>query len=403
MGDTGNIKKLQINPDLFKVSGGSRKKKSTTDSNKPLRMKTTASTTSHNKTSKERKLLKYIREQQEKTYKKLFEEDSGSRKASNVDAAIDEILERPKTDVEESLAYLKNIVEEHENEKKEKHNMTVKNNSHINTDYYKRQLSPNSHANLTPSLQPAILPVIGQNMMNTIYVPPSNMLHPPVELSQRYHVPIQPKYGCLKNGSLPTYRQTMRNTPSIATNTPISLAGGVNTSTVSYPAPIVKPPIVTPPASSSQHFPLAINTFNTDSNKLAARRNEELKSRSENMQLKQFMDNSNSMKQTKYMRQKRTLRRTYYTGKSKKLPKITVLVSNKTIRKNVAEKAQKLRQTPMHDVKKYLMKNGLIKAGTSAPNDVLRKMYESAVMIGGEVHNHNSENLLHNYLYGEKE
>jgi hypothetical protein len=398
MGDNGNIKKLQINPDLFKVTGGTRKKKAATDENKPLRMKTTASATSHNKTSKERKLLRYIREQQEKTYKKLFEEETGSRKSSNVDAVIDDILEKPKTDVEESLAYLKNIVQEHENENKEKHNMTVKNHSHINTDYYKRQLSPNSPAIPASIVQPTVSPVYGQNMMNTIYVPPSNMLQPPVELSQRYHVPVQPKYGCLKNGNLPTYRQTMRNTPAITMNAPITPSSVINTTNVSYPAPVMTPPVISTPQS-----PLSINTFNMDSNKLAARRNEELKRRSENMQLKQFMENNNAMKQTQYMRQKRTLRRTYYTGKSKKLPKVTVLVSNKTIRKNVAEKAQKLRQTPMHDVKRYLMKNGLIKSGTTAPNDVLRKMYESAMMIGGEVHNHNSENLLHNYLYGDKE
>jgi hypothetical protein len=42
--------------------------------------------------------------------------------------------------------------------------------------------------------------------------------------------------------------------------------------------------------------------------------------------------------------------------------------------------------------------NGFIKVGSTSPDDVLRKIYESVNMIGGEVKNHNSENLLYNYL-----
>ena len=51
--------------------------------------------------------------------------------------------------------------------------------------------------------------------------------------------------------------------------------------------------------------------------------------------------------------------------------------------------------------KKYLIKNGFIKVGSVAPNDVMRKMYESAILVGGEIQNHNSENLLYNYLNAE--
>ena len=81
-------------------------------------------------------------------------------------------------------------------------------------------------------------------------------------------------------------------------------------------------------------------------------------------------------------------------------PKVGVLVSNKTIRKNVTTKAQLLKQVPMEEIKKYLIKHGFIKIGTTAPNDVLRKIYESAIMMGGEIQNYNSENLLYNYLNG---
>jgi hypothetical protein len=57
-----------------------------------------------------------------------------------------------------------------------------------------------------------------------------------------------------------------------------------------------------------------------------------------------------------------------------------------------------LRQIPIQEVRKYLIKKGFIKVGTTAPNDVLRKMYESVSLICGEVQNHNPENLLYNFM-----
>jgi alanyl-tRNA synthetase len=102
----------------------------------------------------------------------------------------------------------------------------------------------------------------------------------------------------------------------------------------------------------------------------------------------------------KKMKQKKTKRRTYKIGKSKVLPKVSVLVSNKTIRNNISTKKQLLKQVPIQEVKSYLMKRGFIKVGSTAPSDVLRKMYESAVMICGEVQNHNPDNLLYNYFNG---
>ena len=85
-------------------------------------------------------------------------------------------------------------------------------------------------------------------------------------------------------------------------------------------------------------------------------------------------------------------------GKSKVHPKVSVLVSNKTIRNQVNKKASDLKQTPISEVKKYLMQKGFIKVGSTAPHDVLRRMYESSQMIGGEITNYNSDNLLYNYL-----
>ena len=132
-------------------------------------------------------------------------------------------------------------------------------------------------------------------------------------------------------------------------------------------------------------------------------------------QIARNVDRINTMRQTAakiqelkpktqpiFNKQKRTIRRTHKIGKSKVFPRVSVLVSNKTLRNNISTKTQLLKQTPMQDVKTYLMKRGFIKVGSTAPNDVLRKMYESATLICGELQNHNPENLLHNFLNGHE-
>ena len=102
-----------------------------------------------------------------------------------------------------------------------------------------------------------------------------------------------------------------------------------------------------------------------------------------------------------FIKQKKTIKRTFQLGKSKIHPKVAVLISNKTVRNDISTKSQILKQMHISDIKKYLLKHGFIKVGSSAPNDVLRKMYESAIMICGEIQNHNPDNLLYNYLNDE--
>jgi hypothetical protein len=81
------------------------------------------------------------------------------------------------------------------------------------------------------------------------------------------------------------------------------------------------------------------------------------------------------------------------------MPKVSVLVSNKTIRNNISTKTQLIKQVPILEIRRYLIKHGFIRVGSTTPNDVLRKMYESAMLICGEIQNHNPDNLLYNFLH----
>jgi len=360
-------KNIKINVADFNVT---RKKKDKIPKEKGIKVKSDVNKPKPD-TLKKRTLLKLIRQQQEERYNKLF--GTNNSPTTPVKQPVIPEMAEMKNEVDKAKEYLNNLKEKKENAHKA-HNATIKHHPIIQT--MSMPIQPNIPAIIqpTPIIQKPVEPVINMN---------SNLIAPVSVFS------AAPKYGCLKNGNLPTYRHFMRTSK----NQPIIQIGSSLPSSAlsNLPKNTASNPVTTAPKQLEKNDVISTNIIET-------KMNEGLKRMAE---LKQSTEILNKLKKTyrpKRNLQKKTIRRTYKIGRSATLPKISVLVSNKTLRNNTTTKSQLLKQSSIQDVKKHLVKRGLIKIGGTTPNDVLRKMYECTMLMCGDVQNHNPDNILHNYL-----
>lgn len=90
-------------------------------------------------------------------------------------------------------------------------------------------------------------------------------------------------------------------------------------------------------------------------------------------------------------------KKTFNVGKNKTEKKIGIFLKNNSIKEDIKDKQLTWKRTNMKTLKNYLKKRNLIKYGTTAPNDLLREIYECSQSCGN-IQNQNGKQLVDNYL-----
>lgn len=356
------VRVIKFNEDLFKIPSGTQRKKP----DKPIKVKQPRKVS--DKTLRNR-VLNEIRKNQEQQYRSLI---GASGRSGTTSGASEEF----NKDFDQSLEYMNQLAGKVKEEQKEKErNATLRVRS---SDFFSQSGIEDSLREPGPSVlataEPSALATAGPSVLVTDNLIPVQLSDEPFVLKPAPALP----YGCMRvGGTLPTYR-AYHNTLKVQ---PQSIQPSV--------AQPIKQPFMKPISTEQDFqavFPKPEPAIITERILSPTEVAQEMKSKQQLVQ------------KPKFKRVKKLLRRTYRAGKDKFKPRVGVLLPNKTIRSNITTKAYMLKQTPIEEIRKTLVKKGFIKHGSSAPNDVLRKIFESIQMIGGEVSNYNSDNLLYNFF-----
>ena len=342
---------------MFKFPEKTRKKKSKEPSETKIRLKSLGGNQMHAKTLK-RNVMKMIRARQQEEYKTLFSE---KEKATDRENKKEKNAAKFSNEFDKSLEYFESLAKTKSSAQsapsmhsmsstsKSMHNRSLKHYptpTPLQASYV--QTSPSvasfqsSHVHSLPSISS---------------VPISLELSPEFESSSPVYIrPPPPQYGCMKNGKLPTYRTLYR--------------------------------------SDNQRQSMPLSTINPSMNPIQKQTQTFLGKAVERMKSSQTKEKARLCN----LKRKKIYRRTFRVGKSKIRPKIGVLISNKTIRQKIQQTCHEFKHADIKDIRRFLLKKGFIKIGTNAPNDVLRKMYETVKTVCGEIDNHNPDTLLFNFM-----
>lgn len=380
-------KTISINPTLFSV-GGSKTKK-----NKEKKIKSNLVPVISPNVLKN-KLLKRIKEHKQKENQKLEIDKNKISNDITSNNSKDEILNF-SDEFTDSINYLQTL-------SKQKHINNENMNAELEKQRRREELDRKTIRNYNTIYEK---PIVNIDL-------PDELMEPVIQIPQTEPLIINPykhndvPYGILKGGTKPSYREwskTIKN--NIVTNPNSSL-------------------VIEGPTFSSEKTARE-NRLNLLKQKIK-NKNEELKTDpllSENLIKKpleqlvtittpnlitiptekpvsQENNNSGKLIATKHIT-KKTIKRKYTLGRSQIKRTVGILIKDRGTRKQVLMAQKDLKRKNINDIKIYLKEHNLIKTGSNAPNDVLRKLYESA-MLTGEITNSNVDTLLHNFSKEDK-
>lgn len=416
-----NIKKtIQINPELFRVPGGGKTRKSREIKKELVLTPVVSPSTLKNK------LLRRIKEHKLKEINNKLDLDKNKMNGSPAPSTNSGDY---SDEFHNAMNYLSDLTKKNKRElERERYlnNKTLKNYTQSQSQMQSQFGLPDVSLELPPELQESA-PFIPEHNTSVVQL--------------KYNPDNEVPYGCLKGGVKPSYRswtQTRKNYEPIDEALVRPPTPPKTRDNISFQQPQMQPmqqlqqpmqPMQTQTTSMTREqrllqikqklqklqmqeavenkpgAKLMQNTMNVIAPLVQnyERELEELEDLDEenitNVPdiLKYSADKEKEKRSLSKKYIKRTVRRKFTLGKSLKTGKVSILLKDKKTRKNVIDAQKQLKKTHINDVRKYLRQHGIIKVGSTAPSDVLRKTFESA-MLAGEITNINKETLLHNFL-----
>jgi hypothetical protein len=401
-------KTIEINPSLFTVGGLSKKNRS--KKNKSMSVPLISPNILKNK------LLKRIKDHKNKETAGL---DTSKKKMSSEVKKDEPVLNNINTysdEFNESIEYLqtlskqKKIDTENNIKKAAIQRKTIKNYS---------STMPVVNLELPDELKESFITVDTETIKPSIMptnITPANIVPSSVTPVLIRNKPNDVPYGILKGGNKPTYRQwnkTQKNYQPNGNNLTINAPKSEReqrlnqlkqklkqqSTVINQPQPQAQPiQIVTQP--QLQPIQTAITEPNLEeillTQNLIQKPNSEFTTKTP---IINNLSQGGGVEKIKTVKKllKKTIHKKYTLGKSKIKKTVGVLLKDKNTRKNIISAQKDLRDKPVTDVKTYLRQHNLIKIGSNAPNDVIRKIYESA-MLAGEITNNNKDIMIHNFI-----
>jgi hypothetical protein len=379
-------KTISINPSLFSIGGKTKKNKENKE--KP-RVKPLISPN-----ILKNKLLKRIKEHKNKEHK-----DKENEKTTLSTANVNIDLKSYNDEFNDSINYLQTLSKQRKiNKDKENYESNkIKRQEELERKTIKNYNSLNApfvNIGLTEDLLLSV---------NTETIIPTNSQS--IALNHIDQVP----YGVLKGGIKPTYRdwnKTQRNLEVTNPNSSLIIQGGIHSEKTNRENRLnnLREKLKQKNFTEAKDNDLMMTTNLIQKPKFEDKLGVSIQSQNtpltENKQII-VKNNIASEASSKNKIIKRTIKRKYTLGKSKLKKTVSVLIKDRGTRKKVLTAQKDLKKKSINEVKTYLRDHNLIKIGSNAPNDVIRKLYESA-MLAGEITNTNSETLLHNLTKDDK-
>ena len=239
-------------------------------------------------------------------------------------------------------------------------------------------MMPSAHATLSDGSNWS-----GSNPFASFYPLPQS---PVVTLNE------EPRWGCLKSGSKPTFRTFHNKTCKLNTmDDDTDMDAGTNVDTNPLLPENNDASTNEPENADTNAVSLTESLYGSRQQRLDEYRQDQLRSE------KKTVEPSIKIKQTK----QHIVTKRYKLGKydNKNGPVIGVLIKNIQTQRNIEKKRNELRRIPLDTVISRLHKKRLLKVGSTAPPDILREMYESSVMAG-DIENEGNDIAMHNFLSG---